>query len=280
MEDSTKVSREPPMRPKRDEYNNERPLTLLMENVWVMSARHAAWDSRVLLRNGISTTVCVAPGHEARRRDRNIMYLDSVDANKICEGHVPVQTLFSLLVELYRAETTGAIGIYCRNGANRSPLIVGAYLMARAGLDVEKVAVHMQKLRAIVDLSTAEYGYSVRPMKFLANHEKQLHELFTKIDGFTYSLLPETATLEGFKALVERKLRPPVVNASASEWVQPRFKKAAVTSYGSASWASGSRDIYDEQPPRSSPRSSPGQRTTDEQPPRWKPRWQPKQKSE
>ncbi len=95
LEDSTKVSREPPLREKRDEYSyNVRPLKLLMDAVWVMSARYAAWDSRVLLRNGISAIACVAPGNEAHRRDKRIEYMESVDANAFFEGNVPVQVLF------------------------------------------------------------------------------------------------------------------------------------------------------------------------------------------
>ena len=55
-------------RPMRDDYNSRTPLTLMMDGVWLMSARNAAWREDVLLRNGIQTTLCVAAGGTAREQ--------------------------------------------------------------------------------------------------------------------------------------------------------------------------------------------------------------------
>ncbi len=133
VEDDTKVSRKPPLRPVRDEYNAHTPLTLLSDEghcVWLMCARRAAWDAHLLLENGISAVLCCARGSEARRRHRSITYLDMPDMNDVVEGVVDVSALTAAWVKLRRlAVGGGGVGIHCRNGANRSPIAAAAYMM-------------------------------------------------------------------------------------------------------------------------------------------------------
>ncbi len=131
----------------RDAYNAHTPLTLVYEGVWLMSARNAAWRPDVLLENGIRTILCCAEGSEAFRfGSRDITYMTTININDIVEGIIDVGVLTTTLQELHRhAVRKGGqgVGIYCRNGANRSSIVAAAYLMARSGLPATQVVTHL-----------------------------------------------------------------------------------------------------------------------------------------
>ena len=164
LEDDRKVSRKPPLRPMRDAYNAHTPLTLVDEGVWLMSARNAAWRPDVLLENGIGTILCCAPGSEATgarckphcRRD--VTHLQTLNINDIVEGTIDVSVLTNALLVLRRHAGAAGVGIYCRNGANRSSIVAAAYLMARSRLPATQVVQHLMALRPLVDVSEPRYG--------------------------------------------------------------------------------------------------------------------------
>ena len=40
-------------RQMRDIYNEKAPMTMICPDVWIMSAKHAAWEEQILSSNGI-----------------------------------------------------------------------------------------------------------------------------------------------------------------------------------------------------------------------------------
>ena len=194
LEDDRKVSRKGPLRPMRDAYNAHTPLTLVDEGVWLMSARNAAWRPDVLLENGIGTILCCAPGSEANRvRSRDVTYLSTLNINDIVEGIIDISMLTNALQNLHSHVGRAGVGIYCRNGANRSSVVAAAYLMARTGLPATTVVLHLMALRPLVDVSEPRYGYSVKPMQFLQAHEKLLHQIFGvfSLDAWSRDMSPK-----------------------------------------------------------------------------------------
>ena len=136
----------------RDEYNSSQPLTLVMDNVWLMSAKFAAWKPNVLLENGIGAILCVAPGSEANNRGRGkIASLEGFDANDMMEGVLDVEILFEALVALHKHARRHGVGIYCRNGANRPPFVMIAFLVSMTGEKPETIEDHIRRLRLRLD---------------------------------------------------------------------------------------------------------------------------------
>ena len=200
LEDPERVERRPRggTRAMRDKYNEKWPMTLVMEGVWLM-CHHAARDGHMLQRNGVATIFCVAPGSENRRSHKGILDLNTFDMNEVSEGRTPKGEFLLQLNNLHYYSLTGGIGVYCRNGANRSPLCMAAFLIARTGESIPNVVKHLQRVRALTDLNEPAYGFDVAPMQFLTNIEHDLRTLFPYyFRDFKFEQLPDVANERDF----------------------------------------------------------------------------------
>ena len=76
------------IRDMRDEYNKEKPMTLLLPRLWIGSKR-AGHDSQKCLTSGITHVLCVAKNQEApsrsRTHGRQVIQMGLLDANRIVE---------------------------------------------------------------------------------------------------------------------------------------------------------------------------------------------------
>ena len=78
----------------RDEYNNTKPMHLILQNFWVGS-KWAGHCSPTCLDNGITHVMCVAAGHQLDNRrcrgryGRQVIQMDQIDLNKIVETPSP-----------------------------------------------------------------------------------------------------------------------------------------------------------------------------------------------
>ena len=92
------------------------------------------------------------------------------------------------------------MGIYCRNGANRSPLAAVCYVIAATGCTRQEAIGHVSGLRKLTDLREAAHGFKIAPLDFLKRVEPDLQALFPKsVPGLRHSRLPETAHADDFK---------------------------------------------------------------------------------
>ena len=91
----------------------------------------------------------------------------------------------------------GGVGIYCRNGANRSPLGMIAFVMMVTGCSINEAICHVSSLRALTDIREPKYGNFVTPMKFLEKNEKYLKQLLAPKEQFC---LPRTVKPDKFRA--------------------------------------------------------------------------------
>ena len=82
------------IRDMRDTYNEEKPMTLVLQRLWIGSKR-AGHDSRRCLGNGITHVLTVAKNQEfdpsrsrpqgGRQRERQVIQMGLLDANRIVE---------------------------------------------------------------------------------------------------------------------------------------------------------------------------------------------------
>lgn len=185
-------------RAMRDTYNEEEgSMHMIMENVWLMS-KWAAYNQREMENNGIKATLCVAPNivRFANKAPR-VKDLDPIDMNEVCEGKINIKEFGERLLELYRHWMQGGVGIYCRNGANRSPLGMIAFVMMVTGCSINEAICHVSSLRALTDIREPKHGNFVTPMKFLEKNEKYLKQLLAPKEQFC---LPRTVKPDKFRA--------------------------------------------------------------------------------
>jgi hypothetical protein len=179
--DPTVVVNTPPLRPMRDVYNAHSPMTMIFENIWLCNAR-SAWDEKLMIANGISTTLCLAPHSEAYSKKGNkVSHLPALDMNKITSGVIPVERLGDRLVEVHARSSAGGqtgVAVYCVNAANRSPLAMCAYTIARTGCSPEKAVAYVTSLRQLTDVRHAREYQNVAPMDWLKKHCKFFQSLF------------------------------------------------------------------------------------------------------
>jgi hypothetical protein len=251
------VSRKGPFRPMRDAYNAHTPLTLVYEGVWLMSARNAAWRPDVLLENGIKTILCCAPGSEASRTwSRDVTYMPTLNINDIVEGKIDICVLTNALQKLHSHAGAAGVGIYCRNGANRSSVVAAAYLMARSGSPATQVVQHLMALRPLVDVSEPRYGYWVKPIEFLQAHEKLFRQIFG-LDAWRANMSHEK--LEE----LERMPLPFTVNPQLFEFLAANAEASdAATNAGAsdAASASGQKRLIPREKSDQPPAPEPGKR--------------------
>ena len=84
------------------------------------------------------------------------------------EGKIDVEQFLSLLVEFdEEVETRGSGLIHCLQGANRSGVVLVAYLMGKCGCTLVDARRYACRLRPIIDISDPKHGNTVTPITFL-----------------------------------------------------------------------------------------------------------------
>ncbi len=74
------------------------------------------------------------------------------------DGLIPSRHYCGSLSEFHdKAMTSTGVGVYCRNGANRSVAYLTGYLMARGGCSVEGAFGHAYQVRHLADLSPSTH---------------------------------------------------------------------------------------------------------------------------
>ena len=90
--------------------------------------------------------------------------------------------LLESLHVLFRAWHSGhSIGIHCINGANRSGMMVVAFVMMVTGDEPTNIYRYIKKLRRLIDLDGGVHdGHERRPLAFLEQHKREIRDVVSK----------------------------------------------------------------------------------------------------
>jgi hypothetical protein len=130
--------------------------------------------------------------------------------------------------------------VHCRNGANRSPVYVAAYLMAKTGCTATSACKHLRMLRPIVDVTEPKYGNHVLPMTFLTESTDYLHRLFK--NNFITFEMSELQSVVSSKELLLRLERFPRSGGNGSAWGNQSRKRTHVDGASASSDAIAADD--------------------------------------
>ena len=196
-------------RPMRDRYNEHTPLTLVMEGVWLMSSWHAAWNPQRLRENGIGATFNVAHGAQSHPAD-GIAIIPEVDMNAVTTQRDALDLFCNGLLMMNEYHGHTGVGMYCRNGANRSNLGMICFLMSKCGISAEEARDHLVTVRKLTDVQRGYHG-GEKPMVWAKRHEARFHSLFVlpplTSRTFKYDMLPPVVTDREFITVIKRHRR-------------------------------------------------------------------------
>jgi hypothetical protein len=186
VQDETVVDYRQGHRAGRDVYNSadnhSQAMTAVFQHasgalLWVGS-RLAAFDWGFLQANNISSRLCSANSW-APRPSRHFVDLQTTDMNDVNEGNISMEDFAEHLFLLDDTLAAGSdVLVYCRNGANRSPLHVAAYIVMKTLVGFQEVHSYLIALRRIVDLSSCERHNRVLPETFLLGLKDYFNDIF------------------------------------------------------------------------------------------------------